>query len=78
MDKPERKIADTALMRAEFRLPLWARLRLLFGARLIVRAELDGYSELDAAGHRLSVDVVKRRPKIGRGELAVLKEEKDE
>ncbi len=65
-----RKVVDTAFMRADFgRLPLWERIRLLFGARLIVRAELDGYSELDVAGHRLHVDVVRWRLQSTPGRL---------
>ncbi len=50
-----------AHLKADFQLGFWDRLRLLFGGRIFFRAEVDGYSELDVGGHRITMDIVSRR-----------------
>lgn len=56
-----RDVVDTAFMRAEFpKLGIWDRFRVLVGAAIVVRAEVDSHEELDLGGHRIHLDVIPR------------------
>lgn len=78
MKKEERPIVDMALIRTSaFRLSLWDRIRLLFGARIQVRVELDSYQELDIGGNRIHIDIVDRRDQTGLLEITLFSHAKN-